>query len=152
MAANSGCRRRRDVPVGVADQKAGFPVDRPVFEQIEDHPRHRLAPIADLALGRVDTLGAEGAIAEIVDTRARRGQLEGEVPVCRAGIVFGIIPTRDTALMVTTRAKSPESLNALTASLALPIQRKRTIEPTYPSSWLRTPSRSRKTAGWSICR
>src|SRR3989442_10529385 len=56
----------------VADRKARRPVDRPVLHQVEDHPGRRLAPVADLAIGRHRPLRMKRTVAEIGDMGADR--------------------------------------------------------------------------------
>src|SRR5207237_2062662 len=75
MARNSRRDGGGEVAVLVPDKKACLPVDRPVPHQVEDHAGRRLAPVADLAIGRYRPFRVKGAIAEIVDMSADRREL-----------------------------------------------------------------------------
>src|SRR6266568_8730935 len=99
MSRDSGGGGGGEVAVLVANQEAGGAIDRPRAQQIEDHARGGLAPIAGPAVGGDDPLRVEGAIADIVEVSPGNRKLAGEVGMQVANFRLAITPTRDAGLI-----------------------------------------------------
>src|SRR5437870_5684011 len=83
----------------ITDQKARSPIDRPTPQQVEDHPRRRLAPVAVLTIAALDCIGMIRTISNVVKVSARSGELCRKVGVHRAHIIFRVETARDPGLI-----------------------------------------------------
>src|SRR5207244_10487654 len=95
MSRDSGGGGGGEVAVLVANQEAGRAIDRPRAQEVEDHARRGLAPIAGPAVGGDDPLRVEGAIADIVEVSPGNGKLAGEVGMQVANFRLALTPARD---------------------------------------------------------
>ena len=117
MPGDAGRSRGGKIAVAVADEKAAFPVHRPTAQQIDEHPRRRLAPVARPAESRVRRLGVKRAIADVVDMGARARQFRGKVVVEREQFRFRIKPARDPRLVGRDKHEPPGIVERLDRGL-----------------------------------
>ena len=104
LRRRSGARphpRPRDSKITrlIANQKASFSVYRPTAEQVKDHTRSGLAPVANMTVGNVNRVWMIRAITNVIDMGTCSGKFCGEVRVHCAHIIFRVKPTRYTGLV-----------------------------------------------------
>src|SRR6266478_1052457 len=83
----------------IADQKARFPIHGPAPQEIQYHPRRRLAPVADAAIFGTNSLRVERAIADIVEMSSSCCELDRKLRMEIPHIFLRIKPPRDPGLI-----------------------------------------------------
>src|SRR5260370_15014143 len=99
MAFDPGLCRGCAIRWLIADQKARFPIHGPALEEIQYHPRCRLAPVAGAPIFGTNRLGVERAVADIVEMGSSRCELDCELRMENPYLVLGIEPPRDPGLI-----------------------------------------------------
>ena len=99
MARQTGGLRRLDVARLVADQEASLSLDRPMFEEIDDHARRRLPPGMRRPISLDAPLRMKRAVSPVVDGRAGRGQFPRHPAVQRDDVALAIKPSGDARLV-----------------------------------------------------
>src|SRR6266568_3489893 len=99
VPGNPGRGGGGEVAVLVANKEARRAVDRPRAQQVEDHARGGLAPIAGAAVRGDAPLRMERAIADIVDVSARSRKLAREVGMQAVNFRLAVMPACDAGLI-----------------------------------------------------
>src|SRR6185437_500330 len=91
--------RRLDIALAVANDKAAFMADRPMFHQVVNHAGLWLSPVVIFEITRNRTLRMVRAITDVVDDGALRRQFGAHPVMQHVERFFAIEAARDAGLV-----------------------------------------------------
>ena len=151
----SRVRPRFDIGVRVADHPAGSELQPDFRRGIEKHPRLRLATVAGLREGRVDTLRMVHAVAVVVDRGAGVGEKPNDpfmnlTQIGKPGFSLrggGLVGDDDGAVPERPKRRIASADPGTRATLSRTFGASKAPSASSQTSSTITPSRSRKTPG-----